>query len=96
MESHGELARGRRLHRGEWQSGSFAGGQAFQQTHVGEPMTEQELEQIEREPPHPAGPKVRRLTAEVRRLREYIKTYTAVECRGQTFYPEWAERALRE
>jgi uncharacterized protein YdeI (YjbR/CyaY-like superfamily) len=39
---------------------------------------------------------IARLTAEVRRLREYIKTYTAIECRGQTFYPEWAERALRD
>jgi hypothetical protein len=59
-------------------------------------MTEQELEQIESRPPHPAGPIRDKLTAEVRRLREYIKTYTAIECRGQTFYPEWAERALRD
>ena len=36
------------------------------------------------------------LRAEVIRLRMFIQTYTAIECRGQTFYPEWAERALRE
>ena len=36
------------------------------------------------------------LTAEVRRLRMYIEAYTAVECRGSTYYPEWAERALRD
>lgn len=29
MASHGELARGRCVHRGKWQSGSYAGGQAF-------------------------------------------------------------------
>jgi hypothetical protein len=39
---------------------------------------------------------IARLTAEVRRLRQYIQTYTAVECRGSTYYPEWAERALRD
>jgi len=89
MASHGELARGRRLHRGEWPSGGDAGGQAFKQTSLGEPMTEQHPEQIQAE-------KIVRLTAQVERLREFIRTYTAVECRGQTFYPEWAERALRE
>jgi len=89
MASHGELAGGRRVHRGKWQSGSYAGGQTFQQTSVGEPMNDQHPEQIMAET-------IARLTAEVRRLREYIKTYTAIECRGQTFYPEWAERALRE
>ena len=89
MASHGELARGRCLHRGKWQSGSYAGGQAFQQTHVGEPMTEQHLEQIQAET-------IAKLTAQVERLREFIRTYTAVECRGQTYYPEWAERALRD
>jgi hypothetical protein len=52
-------------------------------------MTEQHPEQIQAE-------KIAKLTAEVLRLREYIKVYTAIECRGQTFYPEWAERALRE
>ena len=89
MASHGELARGRRVHRGKWQSGSDAGCQAFQQASVGKPMNDQHSEQIMAET-------IARLTAEVRRLREYIKTYTAIECRGQTFYPEWAERALRE
>ena len=89
MASHGELAGGRRVHRGKRQSGSYAGGQAFQQTHVGKPMNDQHPEQIMAET-------IARLTAEVRRLREYIKTYTAIECRGQTFYPEWAERALRD
>ena len=59
-------------------------------------MTEQELEQIESGKPHPARPIVDKLTAEVRRLREFIRTYTAIECRGKTYYPEWAERALRE
>jgi hypothetical protein len=52
-------------------------------------MNEQELEQIE-------AATITRLTADVERLREFIRTYTAIECRGQTFYPEWAERALRE
>ena len=52
-------------------------------------MTEQNLEQIQEE-------KIAKLIAQVERLREFIRTYTAVECRGQTFYPEWAERALRE
>jgi hypothetical protein len=52
-------------------------------------MTEQHLEQIQAE-------KIARLSAQVERLREYIKVYTAIECRGQTFYPEWAERALRD
>jgi hypothetical protein len=52
-------------------------------------MTEQHLEQMQAE-------KIARLTVEVQRLREFIRVYTAVECRGQTFYPEWAERALRE
>jgi hypothetical protein len=89
MASHGELAGGRCLHRGKWQGGRDAGGQAFQQTSVGKPMTEQNLEQIQEE-------KIAKLIAQVERLREFIRTYTAVECRGQTFYPEWAERALRE
>lgn len=59
-------------------------------------MTEQDLEQIERGqfPNHAAT--IARLTTEVRRLREFIKVYTAVECRGQTYHPEWAERALRD
>jgi hypothetical protein len=52
-------------------------------------MTEQHPEQIQAE-------KIAKLTAQVERLLEFIRTYTAVECRGQTFYPEWAERALRE
>jgi hypothetical protein len=43
---------------------------------------------------------IARLTAEVRRLRQYIQTYTAVVCRGKNCdhinYPEWAERALRD
>ena len=89
MASHGELAGGRRVHRGKWPSGGDAGGQAFQQTSVGEPMTEQHPEQIQTE-------KIAKLTAQVERLREFIRTYTAVECRGATYYPEWAERALRE
>jgi len=89
MASHGELASGGCLYRGKRQGGSYAGGQAFQQTSVGEPMTEQHPEQIQAE-------KIAKLTAQVERLREFIRTYTAVECRGQTFYPEWAERALRE
>ena len=89
MASHGELARGRSVHRGEWPSGGDAGGEAFFQTHVGEPMNDQHPEQIMAE-------EIARLTAEVQRLREFIRTYTAIECRGQTFYPEWAERALRE
>ena len=89
MASHGELAGGRRVHRGEWPSGGDAGGKAFQQTHVGEPMSEQHPEQIMAET-------IARLTAKVEQLREFIRTYTAIECRGQTFYPEWAERALRD
>jgi hypothetical protein len=52
-------------------------------------MTEQHPEQIQTE-------KIAKLTAQVERLREFIRTYTAVECRGATYYPEWAERALRE
>mgnify|MGYP001020395694 CR=1 FL=1 len=56
---------------------------------MGEPMTEQQPEKIQ------AG-EITRLTAEVQRLREFIRTYTAIECRGATYYPEWAERALRE
>jgi len=56
---------------------------------MGEPMTEQQPEKIQ------AG-EITRLTAEVQRLREFIKVYTAIECRGKTYYPEWAERALRE
>jgi hypothetical protein len=52
-------------------------------------MNDQHPEQIMAE-------EIARLTAEVQRLREFIRTYTAIECRGQTFYPEWAERALRE
>ena len=52
-------------------------------------MNEQHLEQNQAE-------KIARLTAQVERLRMFIQTYTAIECRGQTFYPEWAERALRE
>ena len=39
---------------------------------------------------------IARLTAKVEQLRTFIRTYTAIECRGQTYYPEWAERALRE
>jgi hypothetical protein len=39
--------------------------------------------------------KIEELTAQVERLREYIRVYTAVECRGGTYFPEWAERALR-
>jgi hypothetical protein len=52
-------------------------------------MTEQQPEKIE-------VTTIARLTAEVQRLREFIKVYTAIECRGKTYYPEWAERALRE
>jgi acyl carrier protein phosphodiesterase len=52
-------------------------------------MTEQQPEQIMAE-------KIARLTAKVEQLREFIRTYTAIECRGQTYYPEWAERALRD
>lgn len=40
--------------------------------------------------------KIANLTAQVEQLREFIRTYTAIECRGKTYYPEWAERALRE
>ena len=57
--------------------------------HVGKPMNEQQPEQIMAET-------IARLTAKVEQLREFIRTYTAIECRGQTYYPEWAERALRE
>ena len=39
--------------------------------------------------------KIEELTAQVERLREYIRVYTSVECRGNIYFPEWAERALR-
>jgi hypothetical protein len=52
-------------------------------------MSETEANQIMAE-------KIANLTAQVEQLREFIRTYTAIECRGQTYYPEWAERALRE
>jgi hypothetical protein len=59
-------------------------------------MSEDQLNRIERGEFSQPLQTIARLTAEVRRLREYIQTYAAVECRGQTFYPEWAERALRD
>lgn len=59
-------------------------------------MSEDQLNRIERGEFSQPLQTIARLTAEVRRLREYIQTYTAVECRGRTYYPEWAERALRD
>ena len=59
-------------------------------------MTEDQLNLIEQGKFANHLQTIARLTAEVRRLRQYIQTYTAVECRGSTYYPEWAERALRD
>lgn len=59
-------------------------------------MTEDQLNMIEQGKFANHLQTIAKLTAEVRRLRAYIQTYTAVECRGGSYYPEWAERALRD
>lgn len=59
-------------------------------------MTEEQLNLIEQGKFANHLQTIAKLTAEVRRLRAYIEAYTAVECRGSIYHPEWAERALRD
>jgi len=59
-------------------------------------VTEDQLNMIEQGKVANHRQTIARLTSEVRRRRAYSQTYTADECRGSTYYPEWAERALRD